>query len=80
MTFKQFVRKKRIAANLTLQQCADGLSLSNRSSFYNLENDDRHSSWSLEYLTLFAKILGVRVSELIAEWEREESATSKRLR
>ncbi len=69
LTFKQFARLKRLEAGLTQQQCANALGTKRRGAFYNLESSKRRARWSLKSFVAFAELLGVKPSELMAEFE-----------
>jgi len=73
MTFKQFARLKRIEAGLTQQQCANALGLKNRSAFLKLESSHYLNQWSLRYLENFASVLNLKTSQLIRQYELENT-------
>jgi hypothetical protein len=69
MTFKSFARLKRKEAGLLLKECSQALGYAHESSFLQLENDKYPHRWSLKNFWDFAGLLGMRPSELMAEYE-----------
>lgn len=70
MTFGEFARLKRQRANLSQTDVAAGMGLANKSGVYKLETGLHH--WKLDQLFLFAQVLGLRPSQLLAEYENQE--------
>lgn len=73
-TFATFARLKRIEAGLSQERCAAALNYEHRSTF--LRKETGLIEWSLADLEAFAGLLGVRPSELLAEFERTEAGAN----
>ena len=70
MTFGQFARTRRRAANLSQAQVAEALGLVTRASVSKKELG--RMEWSLADVMGLARALEVSASELLAEWEKSQ--------
>jgi transcriptional regulator with XRE-family HTH domain len=67
VTFSQFIRCKRIAANLTQDDIARVLNFSHRSSVHRLESDK--IEWKLIHIQALADLFGLTLGQLMNEYE-----------
>jgi DNA-binding XRE family transcriptional regulator len=68
MTFSKFIKQKRIAANLSQDTVAWALGFKHRSNVCRLEAGK--FEWKLKDVMKMAELFGVKVSELLKEYEK----------
>ncbi len=65
-TFGQFIKQKRLKANLSQKEVAEHLGYDSKSMVSLLENRERF--WTLWHIMLLADLLNMQPWELLKEW------------
>ena len=68
-TFGEFIRQIREEHHFTQAECATALGYEHRSSMHKLEKGKRE--WTLSNIWAFARILNLKMSELLAAYEEQ---------
>ena len=69
-TFGEFIRQTREAHHFTQAECATALGYEHRSSIHRLEKGERE--WTLSNIWAFARMLNLKMSELLQAYEHFE--------
>jgi transcriptional regulator with XRE-family HTH domain len=74
-TFGAFIRQTRETHHFTQAECAIALGYAHRSSIHRLEKGER--DWTLSNIWAFARMLNLKMSELLAAYEAYECFEQK---